>query len=68
MSLWGGEASLSHELRFLQPGGQARAEVGEKTKCMRGEGGSERKREECFTCPGKGLAGWEQSQQGGCCR
>lgn len=33
MSLQGGEASLSHELRFLQPGGRARAGPGEKMKC-----------------------------------
>lgn len=41
MSLQGEEASLSHELRFLQPGGQARTGIWEKMKCMCEEGVSE---------------------------
>lgn len=44
MSLEGGKASLSHELRFLQAGGRARAGIGETMKCMCGEGVSAQRR------------------------
>lgn len=54
MSLWEGQASLSHELRFLEPSGRTGAGMGEKLKCTGAEGVSKWKRGRCFMLPGEG--------------